>query len=285
LYIIVSTIIFTSNSTIISLSFNDGYKSHLTVAQWLYSSKINATFFLNSNNLSFKDEWLNVFDVNNLVLMGFEIGGHTLDHLNLATQDSPTILEQVCRDRARLFANGWIATSFSYPLGKYTPLTNLIVGQCGYNSALVDVSIGNNNTSTSIIYVQDSMKLPYYDVPVDVSYDELINQVTISKGITIFNFHQVDITINNPLFRFIDWLKTKRDATDIVVKSIDQLVQQPVRSVPIEYRDTEPTYTPDPDSLLKIYIGAACLCVLFLLVLYVIITTQIKRRKKIKFPC
>jgi hypothetical protein len=77
LYIIVSAFILASYSTTISLTFSDGYKSHMIIAQKLHSLNMNATFFLNSNNLSFKTGWLDVFDINYIVSLGFEIGGHT----------------------------------------------------------------------------------------------------------------------------------------------------------------------------------------------------------------
>lgn len=119
--IIALTIIFASSVNVnvsantVSLTFSDGYSSHLAIAQRINSLGLNATFFLNSNNLAFKSGWLNVFDVNLIVSLGLEIGGHTLDNIEIDKVSSPTILEQVCRDRATLFANGWIATSFHYP--------------------------------------------------------------------------------------------------------------------------------------------------------------------------
>jgi hypothetical protein len=197
-------------------------------------------------------------------------------HLNLTKQDSSTILEQVCRDRARLFANGWISTSFHYPDGKFNVLSNIIVNDCGYNSALVEVA-----NVTSFANAQNLKNLPFYNALNTVSFDDLVNQVLLSNGITIFNFHEISVDNDSPLFRFFEWL----NANGISIKSVDQIVSLPVKPVPEEFRNTEPTPTPDPEAQLKFYVGIGCIGALVLLVLYVVITTRIKRQYKIKFPC
>ena len=49
--------------------------------------------------------------------------------------------------------------------------------------------------------------------------------------------------------------------------------------------NANPNPNEDIESQIKIYIGAGCIGILTLLVFYVIITTQLKRHKKIKFIC
>lgn len=268
-----------TNAKTISLTFTGGPKFHIDVAKVLHSYGINATFYLNSQLLGFITGYLNVFDVHWLVQNGFEIGGNGLLEIDLTQENSPTIIETICRDRARLIANSWIPVSFHHPLGKYNSLTNKITRECGYSNA-----IGIQN-ETSIVFIQNEYELPYIDVTNQMTFQQLVDEVFLSKGFTIFNFRYFDITENSPVPRFINWLIQQHIYGNIVIKSVDSVVQGTYRPIPIEFANTPPTPTPDPDAELKIYIGTGCIGVLVILVLYVVITTQIKRRTKIKFAC
>ena len=268
-----------ADGTVVVLTFSDGYIAHKTIAGILNGLWFNATFFLNTINIGFIDGWMNVFDINGLVASGFEIGGHTLNHYDLTKQDSVTVTEQICRDRARLIANRWIPKSFHYPYGNSNDMVKNVVKECGYSGAIV------NGNGTSIRFIEDDYEIPMYIANDDVSFQQLVNEVAISKGLIVFNFHNVPIDINSPFIRFLDWLKVKRDSGEVIVKSLDQIVQGAYYNIPNEFANTPPTPTPDPDALLKIYIGSGCIGLLVLLVMYVIITTQIKRRTKIKFLC
>ena len=279
LVIVLTMSIVKTTSTVIALTFSDGFESHKNIAEMLYNREFNATFFINTKNIAFVHGWMNVFDINNLIISGFEIGGHTVDHIDLTTQDSVTIIEQICRDRAQLIANGWVPKSFHYPYGNSNDVVANIVGECGYAGAI------ENANGTSIRFIDDDYNIPMYMADDNVSFQQLINQVNVSNGLTIFNFHNIPIESNSPFPRFIDWLKVKRDSGEVIVQSIDQIVQGVFYDIPQEYASTLPTPTPDPDAQLKIYIGSACMGALVLLVMYVIVTTQLKRRKNIKFLC
>lgn len=286
-----------SHCAIVSLTFSDGLDAHMGAAKLLRDRGFNGTFYLNSENVAFKKGFMNVFDIDKLVEWEFEIGSHSVSnpHFDLSTQDSPTVLEQICRDRARLTANRWVVQSFHYPFGKFNELTTKVVKECGFNSALI-APISSQNT-TSITYtqhVQDALKLPIYAVEPTTSFQELIALVEQSVGWTILNFHNgsnVSLHADGPFMQFLNWLNAERNNNNIVIKSIDQVINGPYLPIPEQYTNTLPTETPDPNAFIKLMIGSCCIGLLAMLVLYVAITTQIKKRKnwkngkKIKFVC
>ena len=68
---------------------------------------------------------------------GHEIGGHTVNHVNLVT--SKLTPEQkrreICDDRQRLIEQGFNPASFAYPEGSYNEAVGQLVKACGYRSA------------------------------------------------------------------------------------------------------------------------------------------------------
>lgn len=281
--LIVLLIVLHSKATSIALTFSGGYKSHLSAAALLKQRNLNATFYLNSNLLTFQNDWLNVFDVDYLTSLEFEIGGYTLDRVDLSNEDSATIVEQICANRGTLFANQWVPKSFHYPFGKFNDNTDRILKECGYNSALVIL-----RNRTSIPFILDQYHIPYHAVTQLDSLQDLINQIQSSEGISVLNFQNIDSVPDSTFVEFLNWIQDTINNSPVgtlIVKSIDELVGGIVQGVPEEYANINPTNTPDPDAQIKLLIGTSCLGALFLLVMWVIITTQIKRKKKIKFCC
>src|SRR5262245_28937504 len=73
--------------TVVSLSFDDGRVSQYDVRSVLSSHGMQATFYVNTNSLATTPDgdhltWQQVAD---LAADGNEIGGHTLDHVDLTT--------------------------------------------------------------------------------------------------------------------------------------------------------------------------------------------------------
>ena len=70
------------HQTVVSLTFDDGRASQETALIPLQSHNMHATFYLNSNSIG-GSAFLTWAQVNALAAAGNEIGGHTLDHVNL----------------------------------------------------------------------------------------------------------------------------------------------------------------------------------------------------------
>ncbi len=120
--------------TVVSLEFDDGRDSQYQVRDLLLSYGMRATFFINSNLLGRKG-YMTLAQVHDLQSDGHEIGGHTLDHANLATVSVAEAQRQVCDDRAALIAHGFRVMNFAYPYSAYNETIKSIVAGCGYPTA------------------------------------------------------------------------------------------------------------------------------------------------------
>jgi peptidoglycan/xylan/chitin deacetylase (PgdA/CDA1 family) len=127
-----------TNPTIVSLTFDDGTASQYSLA-WqraIASHAMDATFFVPSGNIGGGPGYMTWDQLSALSAAGNEIGGHTLNHVNLIgsglTYDQK--VHQVCDDRQALLQHGLDAVSFAYPEGAYDQTAKDIVRDCGYSS-------------------------------------------------------------------------------------------------------------------------------------------------------
>jgi peptidoglycan/xylan/chitin deacetylase (PgdA/CDA1 family) len=71
--------------TVVTLSFDDGLAEQYAVRSMLAQHSLRATFFVNSNRIESGDSYLTWGQLSDLAADGHEIGGHTLDHVDLTT--------------------------------------------------------------------------------------------------------------------------------------------------------------------------------------------------------
>jgi hypothetical protein len=95
---------------------------------------MHGTFFIPSHKLG-RGEYMSWQQVAALAADGNEIGGHTLDHIDLPTVSLTEARRQVCADRNVLLSHGLRVTDFAYPHGAYNSAVESVVEACGYNSA------------------------------------------------------------------------------------------------------------------------------------------------------
>ena len=122
---------------VVSLTFDDGIENQYTlgVLHALQPHHLNGTFY-NISGLNNVDPqhmtWAELTAVNEA---GNEIGGHTVDHVNLKTDpDNAHKTYEVCQDRQNLLDHGFYPTSFAYPEGAYDATAESIVAGCGYTT-------------------------------------------------------------------------------------------------------------------------------------------------------
>ncbi len=120
-----------TGETVVSLAFDDGNADQYATRSVLAAHGMHATFFVNSGRLGTPGH-LSWQQVQDLAGDGNEIGGHTLDHVDLLTLDLASRTHQICDDRAALLARGLTATSFAYPFADVDAQTEQIVSGCGY---------------------------------------------------------------------------------------------------------------------------------------------------------
>jgi peptidoglycan/xylan/chitin deacetylase (PgdA/CDA1 family) len=155
------------------ITFDDGYKSWVTnAAPILKALELPAIFFVSSGfiGLSKEDEsdfmrsklllklspqsitgGLSAEDVRNLVEQGFTVGGHSLNHYNLAElRDSDRLIYEIAEDKMKLERiTGRKVEYFAYPFGIHqNPEIKLteVLYKNGYRGAVTTVS-GFNSVS------------------------------------------------------------------------------------------------------------------------------------------
>jgi peptidoglycan/xylan/chitin deacetylase (PgdA/CDA1 family) len=156
------------------ITFDDGYRSWVSYAvPVLRELELPATFFVSSGfvGLSKEDEvefmrsklaievgdqramGLNFEDVRRIVEEGFTIGGHTLNHCNLAElRDSTQLWHEIIEDKKRLESiTGRKIEYFAYPSGAYqNPVIDVceVLKESGYRGSVTTVS-GFNSVGTN----------------------------------------------------------------------------------------------------------------------------------------
>ncbi len=90
-----------------SLTFDDGYDNHATVAgPMLASHGMEGTFFVISGFVG-NSGYMTWSQVSALAAAGNEIGGHTLHHPDLTTVSNSVALQEICGSRDALLRTAW----------------------------------------------------------------------------------------------------------------------------------------------------------------------------------
>lgn len=119
----------------IIITFDDGYLDQFTNAvPILESLGFKATFFIVRDFVG-RDGYMGKEELNKLRILGMELGGHSLSHRNLSTMEYE---RQVYDISQSLVGLDWV---FSYPAGKYSPVTLDIVDGLNIKAA-VTTNIG-----------------------------------------------------------------------------------------------------------------------------------------------
>ncbi|MEU6749085.1 polysaccharide deacetylase family protein [Spirillospora sp. NPDC046719] len=121
--------------TWVSLTFDDGLQDQYdNVRTLLDRHGMKATFFVSTGLLG-RPGRMTRSEVMDLAASGHEIGGHTLDHLDLTDLPGGERHRQVCDDRTALRRMGLPARAFAYPFGAVDDDAARTVRACGYRSA------------------------------------------------------------------------------------------------------------------------------------------------------
>lgn len=121
-------------SALVSLTFDDGTRDHLSVAELLADRGLAATFYVNSGLVG-TDGRLTWTDVDAIAALGHEIGGHTRTHVDLTGVARDEAAAEVADDRRDLCARGFAASSFAYPYGSWNEELEPLVAAAGYAAA------------------------------------------------------------------------------------------------------------------------------------------------------
>jgi peptidoglycan-N-acetylglucosamine deacetylase len=121
------------NKAIVTTSWDDGCPLDLKLAELLSKYEISATFYIPLSNI--ERETLTNKAIRDISL-NFDIGGHSLNHVDLAKINPEIAVHEIigCKDRLEQIVDRNIS-SFCYPYGKYRPETTQMVKNAGFNCA------------------------------------------------------------------------------------------------------------------------------------------------------
>jgi peptidoglycan/xylan/chitin deacetylase (PgdA/CDA1 family) len=120
--------------TSVSLTFDDGYSEQWSFRSLLREHSLDATFYVSTRTIG-QPGFMDGEQLAALASDGHEIGGHTLDHVDLDSVDRVEARRQVAEDRQALIDNGFAAATFAYPFGVWRAGIEAIVRDCGYTAA------------------------------------------------------------------------------------------------------------------------------------------------------
>lgn len=120
---------------VVTTSWDDGYPADMRVAEALVRHGLTGTFYVPLRN----SEGLPVMpatDLRALATGGFEIGGHTLDHLTLSRLDDPELCRQVVDGKRQLEdVLGGPVRGFAYPGGRHGRRERIAVAEAEFDYA------------------------------------------------------------------------------------------------------------------------------------------------------
>ena len=223
---------------VVSLTFDDGYANHYTnAAPILAAHGMSGTFFVPSGFVG-SSGYMTWSQVSALASSGNEVGGHTVDHVDLPTVSPSQARQEICADRDTLLQHGLAATDFAYPYGTFNGAVESIVQECGYDSGRSTSWYGSTcgNPCTESIPPRD----PYATTIVAFGGGQTVaaieNNIMTAEthgGWAQILIHQVcDNCVSNAmspedLSALLDWLQP-RAAQGTVVKTVAQVVGGPV---------------------------------------------------------
>ena len=217
----------TFKNTVVSLTFDDGAADNYDVRSILAQNNLHATFYVVSG-FTGMDGYMTEEQLRGLYEDGNEIGGHSLDHVNLSETSGDDLIKEICQDRTNLMDYGFSVTSFAYPFGHYDEEARQTVIDCGYDNAR-GVSGGPEAIPPADKYALRAM--PY--IVSDTSVSKMMRYITSVEqeggGWAIFVFHRVcdgcsQYAIGLDTFSKFAARITDQKQIGLVIKTIDEVI-------------------------------------------------------------
>ena len=133
---------------VVAITFDDGFRSVFDVAAPILNQyRFTATNYIVTNQIGGRNEWdlplgsmpapcMNKDELKKWLDMGHELGGHTLDHVNLNNVSAAEATRQIAQSREVLETTFDVeVSSFAYPYGAQSPIHRDIVRDAGYKNA------------------------------------------------------------------------------------------------------------------------------------------------------
>jgi hypothetical protein len=124
--------------TVVTIEWHDGNADQINVLPILDdpARPMHATFLVNTGPiLAHNPAKLTVAQVQAIFNDGNEIGGHTLDHVNVQPLSTADARYQICTDRNNLLDMNVLPTTFAYPFASFDSGSEDVAHYCNYNDA------------------------------------------------------------------------------------------------------------------------------------------------------
>lgn len=236
--------------TIVSLEFDHAFTDQLPAVETANSHGMKVTLFAMSGRLGMTG-YMTAAQLLGLQAQGNEIGGHTINHPDLAQLSPAAQRYEICDDRTALEADGLDVTDFAYPYGYFNAHTPGIVRACGYQSARIAGGLGAGGGCPNPCPPAETIppRNPFQTRTVNsvmktTSLATIENYVTAAErsgGWVQIVFHYVcdgcdpySVTAST-LDRFIAWLAT-RARVGTTVETVRQVINTPFVPAPVSVR-------------------------------------------------
>lgn len=247
-----------ATTTVVSLTFDDGTATAPLADSILAAHGMKGTFYVNSGHVGTAGSvtWGQLAAI---AADGNEVGGHTLDHVDLTTISYDQVRYEVCEDRARLLNHGFAATNFAYPGGQgfHDATIKSIIQQCGYNSARRGWGLNSDGSCPTCPYAETvppadayATRAAWPEVTSDTTLDTVEKMVTVAEtnggGWVQIIFHDICDGCQpyawsaQNLQAFLDWL-APRASQGTVVKTVAQVIGGPLQGSPGTADQVSPT--------------------------------------------
>lgn len=229
---------------VVSLQFDDGTADQWSAHDLIAARGMTATYFVNSGRPG-RRGFLTFAQLHQLEAEGNEIGGHTIDHVDVPSLGADDQRREVCDDRADLLARGFQITDFAFPFGSHDAGSQAVVRDCGYNTARITSGIRSPNSCQTGCPAAETVppRDPYAtrtpdSVHADTPLSDLISDVdqTIAAGgvLQIVMHHVCDgcnanAISTSTLSGLLDYLAARRAEGRLQVATVRQAFGGDVR--------------------------------------------------------
>jgi peptidoglycan/xylan/chitin deacetylase (PgdA/CDA1 family) len=243
--------------TVVSITFDNNWKSQMTAAADLKAHGMAGTFYIISGWVG-GSSFMSLPDLRALAADGNEIGGKTVSDADLPQLTDAEAKREICLGRDALLADGFQVTDFAYPFAKLNAEDETLVRQCGFSSGRgvgdVEDPVPGGCHYPSCAYAESIPPAdPYHIItPSDgrssttlSSLEQTVtNAETHGGGWLVFSFHQICDTSSpgcGPVYSFpparfndfLTWLQGQ-EANGVLVRTVRQViggsVQPPVHA-------------------------------------------------------
>jgi peptidoglycan/xylan/chitin deacetylase (PgdA/CDA1 family) len=229
-----------TRGAVVSVTFDDGIDNQASAVPLLDSHGMKGTFYVNAGRVG-EPGYLTWDELVSMAAGGHEVGGHTLDHVDLTTVSTSEARYQVGENRAHLLKRGFADEDFAFPYGAgwHDPTLKSIVQECGYSSARGAWGLVGEDCTTCTAYSEtippeDAWAIRTADNPksstaLSTIQGYVTNAETHGGGWVILVLHGIcdggdQFSISQATFQgLLDWLEP-RAATGTTVKTVRQVL-------------------------------------------------------------